>query len=871
MAEETILVRVVLEAGEYKAEVDKISQVSGTAEKAVSGLEESTKGLGAQLQRGVGLSEFKKGADEVTASLKNQNNAIKEEIAVQKQSQSEAQKTGANKASLTSRVKELRTQLVQLELAGKRDTEEFKKLSLEAAKLKDAIGDVSQRTKNLASDTKNFDAFAQGIQGIAGGFAAAQGVAALFGKENENVQKALLKVQATMAIVNGLQAVFNTLNKDSAFLTIANAKASGIASAAMRLFGVTVNTTSFAFKALRTAIIATGIGAIVAVIATLASKMDSLSGSTKESTDNFKELNKQLEDFKNKTNDIISKELQATLNLQVEKGELNELEAKRILLNKQLQKDIADAKTEEIEKTDEIIKSTQELITADLERLNVLQKRREEVNKLRKNKIEEGEEEKKLRLSLEKTIADSDKKILEFRKEKEKQVQSLASTTAKVIATEELKVENAKNAKIKAESDKRREREKQEDAKRLADQKKFLDEFEKLTVDSFNKTLDEEGRLNQENFVKRRALIDAFEKLTNKEKLEKKEELDAALLLLEEELQDKITKLRLEEEKKTAAEIAKIRQQQTNDTLLNIDTEASKRRRQGKENLKDDLKDNDDKLAAILETFEGSEAEKANLIEKSEENASNIRKKYADIDAAYAQEVFNSSLQLTNALFSLQASLRQKALDDIQKQRELELRNFQGTEEEKARIEEKFAAKEKQARIKAVQQERDRAIFEATIQAALNILKAGVDPLLIALAVTTAAVQIAAIKSAPLPTFEKGGKVEGKSHRLGGTIIEAERDEFVVNKKAVRKHEPFIEAINKADGSFERMVFDKFVFPKIADLSPSQATILKATFKSDKIEKELRMNRKADQKNTSLLAGILQSEKYHSQSDRYKW
>jgi hypothetical protein len=67
------------------------------------------------------------------------------------------------------------------------------------------------------------------------------------------------------------------------------------------------------------------------------------------------------------------------------------------------------------------------------------------------------------------------------------------------------------------------------------------------------------------------------------------------------------------------------------------------------------------------------------------------------------------------------------------------------------------------------------------------------------------------------------------------------------------------------------MVFDKFVFPKIADLSPSQATILKATFKSDKIEKELRMSRKADQKNTKLLAGIMQSERHHSQSERYRW
>jgi hypothetical protein len=877
MAEETILVKVVLEAGEYKAEIEKISQVSGTAEKAVSGLEESTKGLGAQLQKGVGLSEFKKGADEVTNSLSRQkgvveqieqdikelnkqlsntapgkaqqtlqkevnaaNRVLKEEIAILKGIQSETEKVGTKKVKLSARVRQLRNELVELELAGKRDTEEFRRLSKEAGDLTDAIGDISQQTKNLASDTGNLDAFAQGVQGVAGGFAAAQGFAALFGEENEDVQRALLKVQATLAIVNGLQAVFNTIQKQTAFSLKANAAATTIATGAMRLFGVAVNTTSTAFKILRGAIIATGIGAIVAIIGTLASKLDSVSGSAKDSADSFKELNKQIQDLKSKTDELRVEALKSSIRLAVAQGKYTELLGKEKITLLELQEEQKKLSQQRIDDRVKEKTATQ-LAIEDLEKEKnaIIFKRSEAYTNVEK-KIQKIKEESAIRLN-------------EIDSEYEEQ-----RTLGSKIANEIIEIDRLESAK-------------KGNKKVTKETKNFLDEFQKLTLDSFNNTLDEEGRLNQENFAKRRSLIDAFDKLTDKEKLEKKGELDAALLLLETELQDKITKLRLEGEEKAAAEIAKIRKQQTNDTLLNIDTEASKRRRENKETLKDELKDNDDKLAAILETFEGSEAEKANLIEKSEENASNIRKKYADIDAAYAQEIFNSSLQLTNSLFSLQSSLRQKEIAEIQKQKEIELANFQGTEEQRARIEEKFAAKEKQARIQAAQQERDRAIFEATIQTALNVLKAGTNPLLIALAVASGAVQIAAIKSAPLPTFEKGGKVEGKSHRLGGTIIEAERDEFVVNKKAVRKHEPFIEAINKADGSFERMVFDKFVFPKIADLSPSQATILKATFKSDKIEKELRMSRKADQKNTKLLAGIMQSERHHSQSERYKW
>jgi len=891
MAEETILVKVVLEAGEYKAEIEKISQVSGTAEKAVSGLEESTKGLGAQLQKGVGLSEFKKGADEVTASLSRQkgvveqiendikqlnkqlsntapgkaqqtlqkevnaaNRVLREEIAILKGIQSETEKTGAKKVSLTSKVRQLRNELVALELAGKRDTEQFRQLSREAGILQDAITDVSQQTKNLASDTANLDAFAQGITGLAGGFAAAQGAAALFGKENEDVQKALLKVQATLAIVNGLQAVFNTLQKQSAFSLKANAAATTIATGAMSKLGFSVNTTSTAFKALRTAIIATGIGAIVALIAVLSEQFS-------KTSDNIKDADEKAEKFKKTIQDIsdagvkLKEDLEdALLSLSVAQNKLNEDEAESIRTGIKLQKQIK----ERLEQGNELINNEERLLNlkadgekADaksLEQLRQLIEGEKELLALFGN-IGASEERRKL----------LDQELAAIKDLEQQQADLTAARDARELARK-LKIQELARKKNKEDND-----------KRLADQKKFLDDFEKLTLDSFNNTLDEEGRLNQENFVKRRALIDAFEKLTNKEKLEKKEELDAALLLLEEELQKKINKIRLDAEEETNKKISALRSQITSDTILNIDTEASKRRREGRETLKQELDDSNKKFQADIKNFKGNSAQRKARVEKFEQEQSDIRKKYADIDAAYAEEVFNSSLQLTNALFSLQASLRQKALDDIQKQRELELRNFQGTEEEKARIEEKFAAKEKQARIKAVQQERDRAIFEATIQAALNILKAGVDPLLIALAVTTAAVQIAAIKSAPLPRFEKGGKVEGKSHRLGGTIIEAERDEFVVNKKAVRKYEPFIESINKADGSFERMVFDKFVFPKIADLTPSQATILKATFKSDKIEKELRMSRKADQKNTRLLAGIMQSERHHSQSERYRW
>ena len=49
------------------------------------------------------------------------------------------------------------------------------------------------------------------------------------------------------------------------------------------------------------------------------------------------------------------------------------------------------------------------------------------------------------------------------------------------------------------------------------------------------------------------------------------------------------------------------------------------------------------------------------------------------------------------------------------------------------------------------------------------------------------------------PQFEDGGEVGGRLHSEGGTIIEAERGEYVTNRKSTAKYKPLIEAINEDD------------------------------------------------------------------------
>ena len=85
--------------------------------------------------------------------------------------------TGQGTESAKKRLRDLQRALVDLAVAGQENSTEFRKLEAEAGELSDTIGDVSQRVKNLGSDTKNIEAFTQAVQGVAAGFQIAQGAA----------------------------------------------------------------------------------------------------------------------------------------------------------------------------------------------------------------------------------------------------------------------------------------------------------------------------------------------------------------------------------------------------------------------------------------------------------------------------------------------------------------------------------------------------------------------------------------------------------------------------------------------------------------------------------------------------------------------
>lgn len=169
------------------------------------------------------------------------------------------------------------------------------------AELKDTIQDAKEQA-DLFDPGNKFQAFTTAASQIAAGFSAVQGAMALVGAESEDVQKGLLKVQGALALSQGLSQLgdleksftaLSTAISSSTIIQKANAAATTLTSGAMRALGISVNTTSTSFKVLRTAIIATGIGALVVAIGFAVEALMNLADSTDDATKAEKELEKQ--------------------------------------------------------------------------------------------------------------------------------------------------------------------------------------------------------------------------------------------------------------------------------------------------------------------------------------------------------------------------------------------------------------------------------------------------------------------------------------------------------------------------------------------------------------------------------------------------
>lgn len=121
--------------------------------------------------------------------------------------------------SMREAIKQGKDALVAMEQAGKKNTAEYQQMAQQLANMQDQMSDTNQMIRAMASDTSNLDAVLQGMAVGTGGFAAVTGAMELFGGESKEVEEAQRKLQAAIALVNGVTAIQNALQKQSSLMT----------------------------------------------------------------------------------------------------------------------------------------------------------------------------------------------------------------------------------------------------------------------------------------------------------------------------------------------------------------------------------------------------------------------------------------------------------------------------------------------------------------------------------------------------------------------------------------------------------------------------------------------------------------------------
>lgn len=197
--------------------------------------------------------------------------------------------------SLKQELKQVREEMQRVAITSGVLSEEYKKLAARAGELDDTIKDVNDDIANAGSDTRGIDNVIGSVTALAGGFSVVQGAAALFGDESEDLQKALLKVNAAMAIATGLQQVQNALTKQGSLVRLADTAATYTQIAAQKIYTFVTGRATAATIGFKVALAATGIGLFVLGLLAL---NEALKGSTSDldaATEAIERQNKALE------------------------------------------------------------------------------------------------------------------------------------------------------------------------------------------------------------------------------------------------------------------------------------------------------------------------------------------------------------------------------------------------------------------------------------------------------------------------------------------------------------------------------------------------------------------------------------------------
>lgn len=124
-------------------------------------------------------------------------------------------------ASLAAEIKAAEKVLAEMYGAGLQGSEAFQKMDLEVRKLHTDLNEFHKRQQLLENDAPILTTLAFAAKGLGGAYAAAMGAQALFADGNEKIEKELSQLVAVMTLVQGLMEATELLKQRDAVLTAA--------------------------------------------------------------------------------------------------------------------------------------------------------------------------------------------------------------------------------------------------------------------------------------------------------------------------------------------------------------------------------------------------------------------------------------------------------------------------------------------------------------------------------------------------------------------------------------------------------------------------------------------------------------------------
>jgi hypothetical protein len=828
MATATIQVAYEAETTSLKATVNEINQIN---DKVVQGAQESASKVKKEYTGIANSFAAAFSGGEVKKALDNQAKAI--------------DNVGKSGKSLTGQLRGLKQELAALEIAGQDGTDAFNKLLIAASKLEDQIGDTRARVKILASDTFKFDAAVGATQALASGFELAQGAAALFGEENEDLQQALVKITAATAVANSVQQLSALIKEENAVKTAVLTARTFAATAAQAAFTTVVGASTGAMKVFRLALAATGVGLLVIGLIALVENFDKVKQFAFNAVPGLEGFAEGVGKVIDKTKELFG----------IDDGGAAGKAALDRLVGLEKQK-------------------TAFRIAAIDRDIKLLEARNKDTSALEIQKEQIEIESLKRQV---KAVRDNSDELLKLDIETRKEIREAAQAASNEILDREnaIKVIKIDAANKAAEATKKvleKEKKDREDAE------KERTDLLKKRVATGNEVSERIAKEREQELKDELAAVAVAEDATTEvkiESLEKQKDIEVAAAEevgqltfdITKKYDDQITQLKIDSAEAAAnTQINKLKTLEIAEgstlerRLELINKEAEKRKTEAKNTIKD-KEELDSKIKLI-----DAETQKDITNTKKDETEKQIA-----LIAAYAQAVAS----VFNGISELSKLQTEKRIEDIQAVSDKELEAINAStdlerdkERQRAALAKRTNAAIAAEKTKQAKADKALAIFQATISVAQQVAQNLANPALAIIIAAAGAIQIAAIAARPIPKFERGGVVGGRRHTDGGTVVEAERDEFIVNRRQSMRHRSELDAINSSSDAFRKLIEQRYVRPALMDYvagnRSKQGVTVNASLNSKSMEKKLDTINKS-LKNRNVVVNINQ------QDSRYLW